>query len=172
MKLFNLIASLAVIAAATAEDNKSACHREFPCAHTVLGNCTHFDLNNQWRAAVDYRQFNETWLFADCPSKALNNTIVPSKLDLKNCVANDQGELVARENGGSNGEICTISNPPPVPVGKEPSANITLQCWMRGDPAHKEDKLLAFKQVSISDVVWVDTNGTLGCYGKLGDRVY
>ncbi|KAG7044081.1 CVNH domain-containing protein [Colletotrichum scovillei] len=172
MKLFNIIASLGIIAAATAEDKKSACHSEFPCAHSVAGNCTHFDLNNEWRAEKDSRQFNETWLFADCPNKVLNNSLVTSKLDLRNCVANDEGVLVAREGGGSNGKICTLSNPPPVPVGKEPSANITLQCWMPGHRALKEVDLLAFQEVGLSDVVWVDTNGTLGCYGKLGNRVY
>lgn len=97
MKLFNIIASLAIINVATAADKKSACHNEFPCAHTVAGNCTHFDLNNIWRSQMDSRQFNETWLFADCPNKALNNTFVTSQLDLKQCVANDQGVLVARE---------------------------------------------------------------------------
>ncbi|KAK7444152.1 hypothetical protein Landi51_08703 [Colletotrichum acutatum] len=97
MNLFNLIASLAVIVVATAEDKKSACHKEFPCAHTVAGNCTHFDLNNEWRSKWDSRQFNETWLFADCPNKVLNNSLVTSKLDLRECVANDQGVLVARE---------------------------------------------------------------------------
>lgn len=45
--------------------------------------------------------------------------------------------------------MCTLSNPPPVGTGQEPIGNITLQCWVPGNPALKEVGLLAFKEVGL-----------------------
>ncbi|KAK1634998.1 hypothetical protein BDP81DRAFT_395476 [Colletotrichum phormii] len=170
MKFVIVVASLVIMIAA-APGWKSPCHQGFPCAHSVAGNCTQFDLNNEWRATVDSRQLNESWIYAVCPDSVQPNITVLSKLDLRNCIANDQGTLTLREKGGHNGQACTVSKPPPVPVGQEPVGEMKLQCWMPGNPFLKNIGLLAFKEVNISSMIWVDHNSVLGCYSQTGVRI-